>query len=324
MILVQLAVIAIAAHCVAADVKNESFAEINETTKKKKSLGVIFRNAGKRAMKGGIPGAAAGAVQVSMLMWLRTTLNFQYKYGYTMREAFRHLYEEGGIGRLYKGISFAIFQQPLVRFGGAAVNEGMMAINESFDITSPFGVALMTSLASVTAGLWRLLIIPLDTCKTMLQVEGSKGFKLLMIRVRNGNIRYLYSGAYASALTTVVGHFPWFVIFNSLNHRLSVPTPPLMKLMRNALIGMIASAASDVSTNWLRVLKATKQSTIVQDGVSYVQIIRSIIASHGIRGFLFRGLSTRLLGNTVQSIIFTVVWRHLMQLNESRESSEGI
>ena len=48
--------------------------------KEEETLGEILRRAGKRALGGGIPGAAAMGVQVVSLMWLRTTVNYQYRY----------------------------------------------------------------------------------------------------------------------------------------------------------------------------------------------------------------------------------------------------
>ena len=37
--------------------------------------------------------------QVLTLMWLRTTMNYQYRYGHSTREAIAILYKEGGIPR---------------------------------------------------------------------------------------------------------------------------------------------------------------------------------------------------------------------------------
>jgi hypothetical protein len=46
-------------------------------TKEQQPLSEVLKNAGRRALGGGIPGAAAMAVQVLTLMWLRTTINYQ-------------------------------------------------------------------------------------------------------------------------------------------------------------------------------------------------------------------------------------------------------
>ena len=40
-----------------------------------------------------------------------------------------------------------------------------------------------TWIASLFAGVWRVVLTPLDTCKTVLQVEGPKGFASLMKKV---------------------------------------------------------------------------------------------------------------------------------------------
>lgn len=37
----------------------------------------VLRQAGRRALGGGLPGAAAMGIQVGSLMWLRTTVNYQ-------------------------------------------------------------------------------------------------------------------------------------------------------------------------------------------------------------------------------------------------------
>jgi hypothetical protein len=55
-------------------------------------------------------------------MWMRTTMNYQYRYGTTTRQALATLYKEGGGGingvlRFYKGYLPALAQGPLSRFG---------------------------------------------------------------------------------------------------------------------------------------------------------------------------------------------------------------
>ena len=45
--------------------------------------------------------------------------------------------------------------------------------------------------------------------KTVLQVDSTEGFRSLMHRVRAGNIGVLYSGAFANALSAIIGHYPW-------------------------------------------------------------------------------------------------------------------
>jgi hypothetical protein len=42
-------------------------------------LGEVLNKAAKRAMGGGIPGMIAMAIQVFALMWMRTTINYQYR-----------------------------------------------------------------------------------------------------------------------------------------------------------------------------------------------------------------------------------------------------
>ena len=88
----------------------------------------IMAKAAKKAIGGGLSGALAGVIQVLLLMWLRTTMNYQYRYGTSTKEALKRLWGEGGIGRLYQGVGFAIFQTPLSRFGDTAANTGVLEL----------------------------------------------------------------------------------------------------------------------------------------------------------------------------------------------------
>ena len=47
------------------------------TKKEELDFNEILKRAGKKALNGGLPGAAAMGIQVGSLMWLRTTMNYQ-------------------------------------------------------------------------------------------------------------------------------------------------------------------------------------------------------------------------------------------------------
>lgn len=115
-------------------------------------------------------------------------------------------------------------------------------------------------------------------------------------------------------MATIVGHWPWFVVYNWLNGRLEVPKGEdrgLARLMRSAFIGFAASVVSDSSSNCVRVLKITKQASASMASVSYMQALRTVLAADGWRGLMGRGLMTRIIGNGIQSMLFTVIWRYL-------------
>ena len=132
----------------------------------------ILARASKKAIGGGKSGALAGASQVLLLMWLRTVMNYQYRFGTSTTEAFDSLWAEGGWARLYRGLPFAMVQGPLSRFGDTAANIGVLALLEASPSTALLPVPLKTAVASATAGAWRIVITPIDTMKTTLQVGG--------------------------------------------------------------------------------------------------------------------------------------------------------
>ena len=57
----------------------------------------VWRTALHKGLQGGTSGAMAMTIQVSSLMWMRTTMNYQYRYGTTTTQAMRHLWKEGGV-----------------------------------------------------------------------------------------------------------------------------------------------------------------------------------------------------------------------------------
>jgi hypothetical protein len=280
----------------------------NSTEKREqKPLSEILANSGKRALGGGLPGAAAMAVQVVTLMPLRTTMNRQYRYGTGTTEAMKTLYSQGGIFRFYRGLGPALIQAPLSRFGDTAANAGVLALLDSYQVTSELPVFLKTMCASTAAALWRINLMPVDAAKTILQVEGKEGWKLLSAKVNANGFRVLYHGAIAASTATFVGHFPWFFTYNFLNEKLPEATSRYGKMVRNASMGFMASVVSDTCSNSIRVVKTTKQTSTV--ALSYPDAVRSVIKADGLIGLFGRGLRTRILTNGLQGMLFSVLWK---------------
>jgi hypothetical protein len=282
-----------------------------------------------KAISGGKSGALAGSLQVLSLMWLRTTLNYQYRYGTTTSDALSTLYKEGGIPRLYQGLPFALIQGPLSRFGDTAANT---LIVTAIDLTnSQIPTFISTLMASLLAGGWRILLMPVDTVKTSMQVNGESGFNIIQERIKERGWTSLYAGALAASAATVVGHYPWFLTFNYLSDilptsadiinygnngdefykQLSVLDGRLITLLRSAFIGLSASSVSDICSNSLRVLKTTRQTDI--EITNYIDSAKSIISKEGLSGLFGRGLQTRLLANSLQSILFSVLFKFFQQ-----------
>ena len=56
-----------------------------------------------KSIKNGLSGGSAMVFQVSTLMWLRTTMNYQFKNGGGTWDTIKLLYKDGGIPRFYRG-----------------------------------------------------------------------------------------------------------------------------------------------------------------------------------------------------------------------------
>lgn len=267
-----------------------------------------IKKALKDAIGGGLPGAAAMGFQVSSMMWLRTTVNYQYRYGKTTTEAFKHLYRDGGIPRFYRGFGAAILQAPLSRFGDTAANAGMLSLLNSYETTKTLPIGLKTVAASMSAATFRIMLMPIDTVKTIMQVEGNRGLSILKNKIGNNGPRVLFNGSLASSAATFVGHYPWFLTYNYLNALLPVYKDDLPKtLLRSAFMGFCASLVSDTCSNSIRVVKTTRQTMTTND--SYITIVKTIIEKDGILGLAGRGLKTKIITNGIQGLVFSVAWR---------------
>ena len=186
-------------------------------------VAAVIQKASNRALGGGLAGGAAMAINVCTLMWMRTTVNFQYRYGMGTFEAFRHLYKEGGIPRFYRGLIPALAQAPISRFGDTAANAGMLALWDEIEATKDLPVFAKTLSASLAAASFRYFLMPIDACKTIMQVEGKGGFSALVNKVRVGGPGVLWAGGAGAVMATFVGHYPWYELSLSV-HRCSMTT----------------------------------------------------------------------------------------------------
>lgn len=274
------------------------------------TFGEIMDKAAKSALRGGTAGAVAMGLNVGALMWMRTTVNYQYRNGTSFPVALRTLYADGGIPRFYRGVLPALIQGPLSRFGDTAANTGMMTLMNSLDATKDLNVGVKTASASAAAAAFRIFLMPIDTVKTTMQVTGK--FSNVVSKVKVEGVPALYHGSLAAASATFVGHYPWFFTYNLLSEKIPKQDDPLKELGRRALLGFCSSAVSDTCSNSIRVVKVYKQSS--EEALSYPQVVQRVIKESGIKGLMFRGLETKILANGLQGILFSVMWKHFEEV----------
>ncbi|KAF9020045.1 hypothetical protein BDZ89DRAFT_1138906 [Hymenopellis radicata] len=109
---------------------------------------------------------------------------------------------------------------------------------------------------------------------------------------------------WATAAATFVGHYPWFATYSYLSEMLPLPDPVqphafLLKLLRAAFIGFVASVIWDTISNSLRVVKTLTRCT----KVSYTAAAQAVIRADGISGLFGRGLKTRIVANGLQGLM---------------------
>ncbi|RYP08774.1 hypothetical protein DL764_001685 [Monosporascus ibericus] len=131
---------------------------------------------------------------------------------------------------------------------------------------------IKTVFASLCAAAFRIILTPIDTLKTTLQAQGARGTALLRRRIKTNGVGSLWWGAIATAAATFVGHYPWFATYNFLSEVLTEPPkhPLIVWLARLAFIGFCASIVSDSVSNSLRVVKTYRQVNDIK--VSYCKL----------------------------------------------------
>jgi Mitochondrial carrier protein len=143
-----------------------------------------------------------------------------------------------------------------------------------------------------------------------MQVTGK--FSSVVDKMKLSGPFILYNGSIAAATATFVGHYPWFFTYNFLSEAIPKRDSQIEELGRRALLGFCSSAVSDTCSNSIRVVKVYKQSYPTQ--LTYVQVVRNVLAESGVRGLMFRGLETKILANGLQGILFSILWKHFEEL----------
>ncbi len=260
----------------------------------------------------------AMAANVVLLMWLRTSLFVQYARGLSFPEAVRYIYRDGGGGvagirRFYCGVGYGLLLAPISRFGDTAANAGVLSLFDSSPHFADSPMLVKSTAAGVAAGVFRGLIMPLDTIKTMVQVEGgARGREMLRQKLSTlGARRALFAGALGAGSAHALAFVPWFTVHNLLQERIpkkDVRTDGLVAYAGRAMsIGLAASVASDTASNALHVLKTLKQTA--PGALSYAQAVQAALGAGGlVRGLLFRGLGTRVAASAANGAIFTLLW----------------
>lgn len=277
--------------------------------------------------KGGIAGGLAGIVQVFLMMWIRTTISYQYRHGLTTKEALVVLYKQGGVRRFYRGLSFALIQAPLSRFGSIASNEGASVLVSHIS-NDQLKMFLTTTIGSILACMWRIILMPVDTLKTVLQVDGIHGFHLVLERlILYRDYGALYQGSLATAIGAALAHYSWFLVYNGCYMIKKDIQQTWLDALINALIGLLASLFSDIICNPIRVLKTVKQSATTSHSnlrrMTYMEALVYIYRRDGLFGLFGRGLASRVISNGIQSMIFNAILRSIMLKLSSSSTSNG-
>lgn len=273
----------------------------------------IARKAFRAASAGGLSGAVAAATQVTSFMWLTTTISFQHRSGLSAREALRYLYTQGGVRRMYAGLTPTIAYGSLARLGDVGSNTAVLHMLEH---RADIPIAVKTALSSAVAAGLRGALVPLEAFKQNLQIRGKEGgLRLLHDRFHNAGVRGLWHGAAASCTSAFVAHFPMFLAVNTMSRAMPVmhdDASRLRKILCNGCIGFTATMVADTANNGFKVVATTQQTNkMIKPSL---RVAKDIMKKDGVFGFLVRGLKTRLCSSALQNAFFVVVWKEIERL----------
>ncbi|CAM9829981.1 unnamed protein product [Discosporangium mesarthrocarpum] len=277
------------------------------------------------SLESALTGAGATVFSVVSLMWLHTIITYQQKYGTKIVPTTISLWREGGIVRFYRGLVPSLAVVPFCRFGDTLFNslalhslQGVRLGNAQVQVP----VEVSTLIGSLGAGAFRAVILPLDTLKVLMQVEGKAGTLTLKKKITEHGVGALYQGSLAYGAGSVMGHYPWYLTYNLLEEKVPQRSALGARRTRSAGIGFAASVVSAMTSNVFRVLKVHRQSH--PEGVTYRQTIEQIKTKDGsLRGVFGRGLWGRVGASALQGMVFSVMWTELSDWLRGKEHPWG-
>ena len=249
-------------------------------------------------LKPGLGGSLAMSTQITLFYWLKTTTTYQYKTGISTSEAFKYLFNSGGIRRFYNGYVPSLIMGTSCRFGDVISYKYLEKQNNLSQIQK-------SSLASLSSMIWRINLMPLDTLDNMLQAHGNNGINIIKNKVKKQGPSVLYYGGVAWSVTNFIGYIGWFYTYSLMekynsNNRFD---PNMYSIVE----GFTCTTISDIITNPIRVLKTYRQ--IEPSKITYYQSYNTIVNKFGVKSLLFRGLKTRIIMHGIQNSLFVILWK---------------
>lgn len=127
------------------------------------------------------------------------------------------------------------------------------------------------------------------------------------------HIRWELSSELTTNLRNSFAHVPqWFATYNYLKDVLPPGETLFTSLLRQAFVGFVASVVSDTISNSLRVVKTYRQ--VNDTRIGYLAAAREVVRTDGLLGLFGRGLKTRIISNGLQGLMFSVLWKLLLDL----------
>lgn len=259
-------------------------------------------------------GGTASVIQITSTYWLRTNIKYQYRHGTSPIESLKKLILDKDKFRLYRG-----FIPTLIK--GSIGKTGEVVSYTYFKKYTDINDNLKIVGASITSSILRFNLMPFDNVTNIYQVHGKNGLDILKKKYKNNGFKIFYTGTAVYFLNNFIGNMIWFSVFDIMNSLLFLngvykernnernKYKDEYKDIKNLCIGFTCSATTDLITNPLRVIKTYRQSD--ENNISYNRAIKNILREKGLKNYLVRGLTSRILLGGLNSAIFVFLWKRI-------------
>lgn len=262
-------------------------------------------------------GGTASIIQITSTYWLRTNIKYQYRHGTSPIESLKKLILDKDKLRLYRGFIPTLIKGSIGKTGEVlsyTYFKKYTDINDNIKIVG----------ASITSSIIRLNLMPFDNVTNIYQVHGKNGLDIVKNKFINHGYKIFYTGTGAYFLNNFIGNMIWFSVFDIMNGLLFTngiykernkernnynDDYDKYKDFKNLCIGFTCSATTDLITNPLRVIKTYRQSD--ENNISYNRAIKNILKEKGLKNYLVRGLTSRILLGGLNSAIFVYLWKRI-------------
>ena len=163
-------------------------------------------------------GFLAGGLQTGCLIWLRTINKYQYYHGLPLHTSVKNLYKEENIRRFFRGITPAMLDNSMCRFGDAYIYSHIKRKYNDFTIFK------QSMLIAVLNTPHKISLTPLDTIANNYHVFGKNGKNEIKSKIKKNGAKVLFNGGGTIMFLNIISSFSlvYYITLSRKENRISL------------------------------------------------------------------------------------------------------